>query len=115
MKRIFLIFSLVLITACDTFWYKTSYISIDNVSFPTCAYQAISLLEELTINEHWKKEGRVVGQTPYSMYEISINEYGNAEVVLHGRGHNPRVEDEAKVNSVLSSLTKEVVYACNRS
>jgi hypothetical protein len=115
MKHIYLIFSLVLITACDTFWHKSSYVSIDAVSFPVCAYQAISQLEELTVNEYWKKEGRVVGQTPYSMYEISINEYGNAEVMLHGRGFNPRVEDEARVNSVLSSLTKEVANACNHS
>jgi len=104
-----------MISACDPIWRRTSNIAIQTSSFPDCAYFAITGIKELTVNEHWRKNGRVVGDTPYSMYEISINEYGNAEVELHGVGFSPQPESAKGVDNILSKLTMAVAKSCNHS
>ena len=115
MKKTIVLFVLILLTACDTFWHRSSNVAVMKASFPECAYNAVAKFRELTLVEHYKQQGKVVGHTPYSMFNVSLNKYGNAEVVLNGLGFNPQPEVEQGVNDLLALLTRAVTYECNRS
>lgn len=115
MKILFVLSSAIIIAACDTFWHRSSTIAVTRSAFPNCAYRAVSKFEELTLIEHYTKQGQIIGQTPYSMFEIELNEYGNAKVHFHGRGYNPLPEVDQEVNDLLSSLTRAVTLECNHS
>lgn len=112
-KKVLTILSIVTLTACDTFWVRTSTIEINSSEFPECAFNAISSIEGLTIEDYWKSKGRVVGGSSKGSFEILLNSFGNVEVELRGRGLNPSNDSKQDINDTLAFLTKEVGYACN--
>jgi len=115
MKALLVLTIILSLAACDTFWNRSSVISADTKLFPECAYQAVSNIEGVTIRKSEKTDSHVVGYTPYSAFEISINKYGNVDIELVGRGFSPPRNSQQGVNNILSIISTKVANACNHS